>query len=71
MSKKTRQASLLHIATHGYFIPERPNLVGLMTSANNKTVTPHSGFMSLIELLNKLVSSDLLVVSGNETILEK
>ncbi len=71
MSKKTREASLLHIATHGYFAPERPDLVGLMTSANNKTVTPHSGFLSLSELLSKPVSSDLVVISGCETMLGK
>lgn len=71
MSKKTREASLLHMATHGYFDPERPDLVGLMTSSINSQVTPQSGFLSLSELLSKPVASDLVVISGCETMLGK
>ncbi len=70
MKDETRNAKILHIATHGYFDHEYPELVGIATSIDSASaVAP--GFLSLSELLSAPFHSRLIIVSGCETMLGK
>jgi len=63
-SDKARNAKVLHIATHGYYDPLTPYLVGLFTTREGEDKT---GFLSLSQLVGKRYSSNLVVISGCET----
>ena len=65
MDEQTRRSRILHIATHGYYNPATPDVVGFATSP----IDGGSGFLSLTELLGKPFYSDLVIVSGCETML--
>ena len=69
MSDIARRAKILHIATHGYFNPKTPDIVGLVTAAQADDNGQSSGFLSLEELLSKPFYNDLVVISGCETML--
>ncbi|MEM0912504.1 MAG: CHAT domain-containing protein, partial [Pseudomonadota bacterium] len=69
MSKQTRQSTILHISTHGYYNPAFPDIVGLVTSPSDGS--DPTGFLSLSELLGFPVSSKLVVIAGCETTLGK
>ncbi|WP_416305966.1 CHAT domain-containing protein [Neptunicella sp. SCSIO 80796] len=69
MSKDARYATLLHIATHGYFDPENPEIVGLATSYVDDNPNYTAGFLSLSQLLSQPFHSHLVVISGCETLL--
>lgn len=71
MSDKVRNSKILHIGTHGYFDQKLPDIVGVLTAGakENGHITP--GFLSLNQLLSKPVSSDLVFVSGCETMVGK
>lgn len=69
MSEQSRQSTILHIATHGYFNPDNPEIVGLITSPSSKSAS--DGFLSLSELLSYPISSQLVVIAGCETTLGK
>ena len=71
MSERTRQAKLLHIATHGHFDPDYPQYVGIATSIDKENKDAAPGFLSLTELLSQPYSSNLVVISGCETMLGK
>ncbi len=67
MSHDTRSARLLHIATHGFYDPDYPGIVGLFTSyAESQHYLP--GFISLTQLLSQPFFSDLVVLSGCDTL---
>jgi CHAT domain-containing protein len=65
MANSTRRANILHIATHGYFNPDYPEVVGLITSAPEHL--HEQGFLSLSELLSQPSYNDLVVISGCDT----
>lgn len=67
MSADVRQSDILHIATHGLFDPQSPDSVGLMTYSDE-----NKGMVSLItlnELLSESFSSEMIVVSGCNTMM--
>lgn len=69
LAEKTRSSSILHIATHGYFNHEFPELVGLETTSIDKMGRGHSDFLSHSRLLSASFDSQLVVISGCETML--
>ena len=69
LSGATRTATVLHIATHGYFNPATPDIVGIATSSIDASGTAQRGFLSLTELLGQSFTSRLIVISGCETML--
>lgn len=63
-SKRVRSAKIIHIATHGYFNEELPELVGLaMAKANDLD----DGFVSLAEIAAQHFSAELVVISACDT----
>lgn len=71
MGKETRQSDILHIATHGYYDKNNPEVIGLLTSNQSSSKDNFSGFLSLNELLSKPIDSQLVVISGCNTMLGK
>ena len=71
LSTDLREAPLLHIATHSYFDPEEPAIVGLAVARNPSTTTPDNGFLSQSALLGEPFNNQLVVLSGCETSLGK
>ncbi|MDU0352782.1 CHAT domain-containing protein [Paraglaciecola aquimarina] len=68
MSSETRASQVLHIATHGYYEPNRPELIGLMTSSKH---SQNANFLSLNQLLIEPFRNRLVVLSGCQTMLGK
>lgn len=58
---------LLHIATHGYLNPDRPEFSGLVLSLVDQFGEPQDGFLSLSEIYNLKLNSDLVVLSACQT----
>ncbi|MDO6692347.1 CHAT domain-containing protein [Aliiglaciecola sp. 3_MG-2023] len=71
MSNKVRNSKILHIGTHGYFDKKSPDIVGVLTAGETVAGNITPGFLSLSQLLSKPVSSDLVFVSGCETMVGK
>ena len=71
LSADLREAPLLHIATHSYFDPKEPAIVGLAVARNPSTTTPDNGFLSQSALLGEPFNNQLVVLSGCETSLGK
>ncbi|WP_289030027.1 CHAT domain-containing tetratricopeptide repeat protein [uncultured Paraglaciecola sp.] len=72
MSSTSRSSKIWHIATHGYYDPSAPEIVGLATTrSTDKLGRVTSGFLSLNELLSQPVSAHLVVLSGCDTSLGK
>ena len=69
MSESARKASVLHIATHGYYNAKTPNIVGVLTSSSQRNSGYSNGFLGLDELLSLPFHSDLVVISGCETMM--
>ncbi len=63
-SSPVRNARIIHIATHGYFNEELPELVGL---AMAKTDDQDDGFVSLAEIAAQNFSAELVVISACDT----
>jgi CHAT domain-containing protein/Tfp pilus assembly protein PilF len=59
----------LHFATHGLIHTGRPALSGLVLSLVAKDGRPQDGFLSLEDVYNLELASDLVVLSGCETAL--
>ena len=68
MSDTMRQSKVLHIASHGYFNEQLPDIVGIATAPGDND---EAGFLSLTRLLSKPFDSNLVVISGCETALGK
>ena len=62
---------ILHIATHGLLNTKRPELSGLVFSLYNKNGQSQEGFLSLNDIYNLNLSSDLVVLSACQTALGK
>jgi len=69
MDPESRNASILHISTHGYFDPQQPDNVGLITTSELNNGQSTNGFLSLSELVSKPINNQLVVISGCETLL--
>ena len=67
LSPEARNATLLHIATHGYLNREQPELGGLALSSD--VAHDHNGFLTLAELFVNDFRSELVVLSGCDTAL--
>jgi CHAT domain-containing protein len=67
LSPAVRAASVLHIATHGYFSKTTPDIVGLVTSSRLGEANPDDGFLGFTELFSAPFSARLVVISGCET----
>lgn len=63
-SREVREAQIIHIATHGYFNEELPELVGL---AMAKSSDDDDGFVSLAEIATQKFTADLVVISACDT----
>lgn len=68
---ETRDAQILHIATHGYYQENTPDVVGLITSDVDKDGQVSPGFLSINELLSQPINSQLVVISGCDTMMGK
>ena len=71
LSADLREAPLLHIATHSYFDPKEPAIVGLAVARNPSTTPQDNGFLSQNALLGEPFNNQLVVLSGCETSLGK
>ncbi|KAA9134107.1 CHAT domain-containing protein [Marinihelvus fidelis] len=69
LAEGARQADVLHIATHGYFNAETPDIVGIATSSIDINGDRQRGFLSITELLKQRYETNLVVISGCETML--
>lgn len=61
------KSRIVHIATHGYYDPATPDIVGLATAPD--TVSGEPGFLSLSRLHALRYGARLVVISGCETAL--
>jgi len=67
ISESMRKTKILHIASHGYFDPSTPDLVGIATAQTNNESEQGFGFVSLTRLIRSRQFANLVVVSGCET----
>lgn len=58
---------IVHIATHGYYDPATPDIVGLATAPDGSNSDP--GFLSLSKIATLQYRARLIVISGCETAL--
>ncbi len=65
------QYKILHFATHGFLNTSRPEFSGLVFSLFDKNGQPQDGFLSLNDVYNLELSSDLVVLSACQTALGK
>ncbi|MEO0367838.1 MAG: CHAT domain-containing tetratricopeptide repeat protein [Pseudomonadota bacterium] len=68
LSQDFRFSKLIHIATHGYFNPSTPNIVGIASTFEEGS-PQNNGFLSLSDIRNNFFPANLIVISGCETIL--
>ena len=67
LSSPFRNARILHLATHGYYDSNKPDIVGLLTSPQLADDMSTPGFISQDFLLSRSFSNQLVVLSGCET----
>jgi CHAT domain-containing protein len=65
------QFAILHLATHGYFDPKRPEKSGIVLSMINREGQPQNGFFGLEDIYNLDAPVDLVVLSACSTGLGK
>ncbi len=67
-SSVARNASILHLSTHGFFNPKQPENVGFALSSKHQPNGDNSnGFVTRTELFSYEFSNQLVVLSGCET----
>jgi CHAT domain-containing protein len=66
-SEMVRNAHVLHIASHGYFVARSPENVGFALSASSQGGRYDSGFVTLTELFTYRSRNQLVVISGCDT----
>ena len=71
MQTKTRHSQLLHIATHGFFVPDAKVAIGLITAPDPTDSGKSDGIFDFDQLMSAPVGSKLVVLSGCETSLGK
>ncbi|OFI33884.1 hypothetical protein BFC17_20170 [Alteromonas lipolytica] len=69
LNSSMSHATLLHIATHSYFDPNTPEIVGLAVAGNSGKAALNSGFLPQSALLAQHFTNQLVVLSGCETAL--
>lgn len=67
LSQRSRTSTILHIASHGYFNEQTPDVIGVATSVVDSSGEALSGFLSLRSMLAMSFTSKLIVISGCET----
>lgn len=65
------QFAILHIATHGYLDPVRPENSGLMLSTVDRRGRPQNGFVNLRDIYSLRAPVDLVVLSACRTAVGK
>ena len=68
-SLNTRNARMLHIASHGYFQSSDPDNIGFALSPSNVAGRADSGFVTLTELFSYRFNNELVVISGCDSAL--
>ncbi len=68
---KLKDYRILHFATHGLLNSSRPELSGLVFSLYDKDGNKQNGFLSLNDIYNLDLSSELVVLSACQTALGK
>jgi len=63
LDEATRNSRIVHIASHGYFNVDTPDLVGIATSPRSD----EAGFVTLDDLILYPFNAELVVISGCET----
>jgi CHAT domain-containing protein/Tfp pilus assembly protein PilF len=66
-TKDLSQYKILHFATHGLINTKRPELSGLVFSLYDKNGLEQNGFLSLNDIYNLDLKSDLVVLSACQT----
>lgn len=64
LSPTALNSQIIHIATHGYFSSNNPNLVGLLTAPSQQNAF---GFVSLDDIAQYDINAQLIVISGCDT----
>jgi CHAT domain-containing protein len=59
--------AILHLATHGFFDPKRPERSGLLLSIYDRNLRPTNGFVSIQDIYNLRAPVDLVVLSACRT----
>ncbi len=70
-SSNLKDYRILHFATHGLLNSSRPELSGLVFSLFDKNGITRNGFLTLNDIYNLDLSSDLIVLSACQTALGK
>lgn len=69
MSPDLGQYRILHLATHGLFDSQFPELSGIVLSRVDEHGNPRDGFLRLHEIYNLRLNADLVVLSACQTAL--